>query len=229
MSESPARPRLEMAPDHIVVAARTLDEGAAWCEATLDALPVEGGRHATMGTHNRLLGLGPGGYGRMYLEIIALDPAAPPPARARWFDLDSPALQAAIAASPRLVHWVARSNDVDAAIAALRASGHDPGDAVAAERMTAHGLLRWRISLRADGRRPAGGAVPLMIEWGAEHPSDRLPESGVSVARVTLGGVADNVAALLGVSAAAAGSPPLGVSLETRRGRVELVADLGLA
>ena len=90
---------------------------------------------------------------------------------------------AEIAAAPRLVHWVARCNDIDRAIAALRAAGHDPGEAIAAERMTAHGLLRWRIT--AARRRPAagGGAVPLLIEWGAAHPCDRLPASGVSVAR----------------------------------------------
>ena len=113
-------PPLRIAPDHVVVAARTLEEGTAWCEATLGATPVEGGRHGAMGTHNRLLGLGPGGYERMYLEIIALDPDAPAPARARWFDLDSPALRAEVAIAPRLVHWVARCNDIDRAIAALR-------------------------------------------------------------------------------------------------------------
>jgi hypothetical protein len=224
VSDAPVPPPLGIEPDHVVVAARTLEEGAAWCETTFGATPVEGGRHATMGTHNRLLGLGPGGYARMYLEIIALDPDAPAPARARWFDLDSPAVRAEVAAAPRLVHWVARCSDVDRAIAALRAAGHDPGDAIAAERMTAHGVLRWRISLRDDGRRPAAGAVPLLIEWGSAHPCDRLPASGVSVARIALGGVDERVAALLGVAAAAPGSPPLSMSLDTPRGRVELVA-----
>jgi hypothetical protein len=133
-------------------------------------------------------------------------------------------LQAKIAVAPRLVHWVARCNDVDRAIAALRAAGHDPGDAIAAERMTAHGLLRWRISLRDDGRRPGAGAVPLLIEWGAAHPCDRLPASAVSVARIALGGVDRSVAEMLGVSTATAGAPPLSVWLGTPRGRVELVA-----
>jgi hypothetical protein len=224
VSEAQALPPLSIEPDHVVIAARSLEEGAAWCEATLGATPVEGGRHATMATNNRLLGLGDGIHRRVYLEIIALDPEAPPATRARWFDLDSPALQAKVAVAPRLVHWVARCNDVDRAIAALRAAGHDPGDAIAAERMTAHGLLRWRISLRDDGRRPAAGAVPLLIEWGAAHPCDRLPASAVSVARIALGGVDRGVAEMLGVSMAAAGSPPLSIGLDTPRGRVELVA-----
>ena len=40
--------------DHLVVAARSLDEGAAWCEATLGIVPGPGGKHPLMGTHNRL-------------------------------------------------------------------------------------------------------------------------------------------------------------------------------
>lgn len=224
MSDAAAAPPLSIAPDHIVVAAVSLEAGTAWCEATLGATPVEGGRHATMGTHNRLLGLGGGAYPRTYLEIIALDPGAPAPARARWFDLDAPSLRTAIAAAPRLVHWVARCNDIDRAIEALRATGHDPGEATAAERMTPDGMLRWRISLRGDGRRPAGGALPLLIEWGDVHPCDRLPASGVSIAAIGLGGVDRAVVERLGATAGSAGSPPLTVTLDTARGRVELIA-----
>ena len=95
--------------DHLVVAAATLDEGVAWCEATLGVVPGPGGQHPLMGTHNRLLGLGGERFARCYFEIIAIDPAAVP-ARARhqrrWFDLDDPVLQAALAKDgPRLVHW----------------------------------------------------------------------------------------------------------------------------
>ena len=75
--------------DHLVVAARTLDEGSAWLFERLGVRPVEGGKHAFMGTHNRLLKIGP----REYLEVIAIDPNAPPPARPRWFALDAPEMQ----------------------------------------------------------------------------------------------------------------------------------------
>jgi len=225
VSVEPARPLPRFEPDHLVVAACTLEEGAAWCEATLGVVPAAGGKHPTLATHNRLLEVSSPRFARMYLEIIAIDPDAPAPARARarWFDLDSPDLRQAIAASPRLVHWVARTNDIDAGIVALRAAGHELGTAITAERMTPRGLLRWRIALRADGRRAAAGAVPLLIEWGEVHPCDALPESGVSVEQIFIGGVAETVAAALGVSAALAGGPPLAVSLATPRGRVELV------
>ena len=176
-----------------------------------------------MGTHNRLLAVGSARFPRMYLELIAIDQeAGPPTARARWFDLDAPGLQQAIAASPRLVHWAARTSDMAAAITALRGAGHDPGAAVAAERMTPGGILRWRISLRDDGRRMAEGAVPIVIEWGDVHPCDALPESGVAVERIAIGNMAAMLAAWLGVDAAPAGAPPLAVSLKTPRGRVEL-------
>lgn len=224
MSVEPARALPHFEPDHLVIAARTLDEGAAWCEATLGVVPAAGGKHPTMGTHNRLLAVGSPRFARMYLEIIAIDPDARVPTRARWFDLDSPDLRQAIAASPRLVHWATRTNDIDAGIVALRAAGQELGAAVAAERMTPRGLLRWRIALRADGRRLASGAVPLLIEWGDVHPCDALPESGVQVEQITIGGVNESLAASLGVTAAPAGAAPLAVSLVTPRGRVELVA-----
>lgn len=224
MSVEPARSLLHFEPDHLVVAARTLEEGVAWCDATLGVVPAAGGSHPTMVTHNRLLAVSSPRFARMYLEIIAIDPGAPSPARARWFDLDSPALQHAIAVSPRLVHWVARTHDIDAGIVALRTAGYELGAAVAAERMTPRGPLRWRIALRDDGRRPAAGAVPLLIEWGDVHPCDALPECGVRVERIAIGGVSELLARSLGVSTAKAGSAPLVASLATPRGRVELVA-----
>ncbi|MBL8477737.1 MAG: VOC family protein, partial [Sterolibacteriaceae bacterium] len=92
-------------PDHLVLAARDLDAGAAWLERQLGATLTGGGKHARMGTHNRLLKLGE----RFYLELIAIDPQASPPGRPRWFDLDRLELPVD---RPRLIHWVARSDDI---------------------------------------------------------------------------------------------------------------------
>jgi catechol 2,3-dioxygenase-like lactoylglutathione lyase family enzyme len=71
-------------PDHLVLAARDLDAGAAWLESLLGVKLAQGGKHARMGTHNRLLGLGD----NFYLELIAIDPDAVAPGRPRWFGLD---------------------------------------------------------------------------------------------------------------------------------------------
>jgi len=89
-----------VAVDHLVVAARSLEEGVAWCETTLGVTPGPGGKHAFMGTHNRLLKIATEAYPAAYLEIIAIDTDAPPPGRPRWFGLDTLELSA----GPRLVH-----------------------------------------------------------------------------------------------------------------------------
>ena len=127
--------------DHLVVAARSLDHGVAWCEAALGVTPGPGGRHALMGTHNRLVNLSSDTYPNSYLEIIAIDPEAPPPGRTRWYDLDDEALQAALAEGPQLIHWVARSSNLQADLRALSAAGWDGGEAIHVER----GELRWQI------------------------------------------------------------------------------------
>jgi len=159
---------LSLALDHLVVAARTLEGGAAWLEARLGVAPVAGGKHAGMGTHNLLLSLGPGAY----LEIIAIDPQAPAPARPRWFSLDDPAMRARLAKAPGLAHWVVRTGDLAAARASL---GERVGEVLDLER----GDYRWRIGVPADGLLPEGGAFPTLIEWqGDRHPAATLPDAG---------------------------------------------------
>ena len=195
MNDATSLPAIAL--DHLVVACRSLDAGRAWCVATFGVAPQPGGRHALMGTHNLLLSLASERYPKAYLELIAIDPEAPAPGQPRWFDLDDASLQTAIA-SPRLVHWVARSEDIEATVAALRAVGADPGRIVAAERMTPRGMLRWRITLPADGRRPSAGAMPLWIQWAAEHPSEALPASGVAIESIEVGGITRELAAQIG-------------------------------
>jgi len=85
--------------DHLVVVARDLDEGAAWCEATLGVTPGTGGEHPLMGTHNRLIHIASSAFRTAYLEIIAINPhaaARPATENRRWFDMDDPGLRAHI-------------------------------------------------------------------------------------------------------------------------------------
>jgi len=67
------------AVDHLVVAAATLAQGVAWCEATLGFTPTAGGQHPLMSTHNRVFNIATTEYPLAYFEIIAIDPDAPPP------------------------------------------------------------------------------------------------------------------------------------------------------
>jgi hypothetical protein len=124
-----------------------------------------------MGTHNALVRLGE----RFYLEIIAIDPQGAKPSRPRWFDLDSGDLQADLLERPRLVHWVARTTDLDAA---AKLCPIPLGEPLPFER----GEYRWRITVPADGHLPGRGLVPTLIQWEVTaHPADALPPSGVSL------------------------------------------------
>jgi hypothetical protein len=164
--------------DHLVVAARTLEEGARWLEGRTGAPTVPGGRHALMGTHNRLMAIGDGAY----LEIIAIDAQAPSPARARWFSLDDAAMRLRLAAGPALIHWVVRTGDIEAARAAVP---DRVGEVLDLER----GEYRWRIGVRADGSLPASGAFPTLIQWlGERHPAAALPDSGCRLETLTVRG-----------------------------------------
>ncbi len=158
--------------DHLAVAATSL-EGRALDDLLGVTLPV-GGRHARMGTHNRLLRLGPSAY----LELIAIDPDGATPAHPRWFELDEPAMQARLAAGPRLVHWVARVETTE-----LPALPIDVGPWEAFQR----GDLSWQLTVRPDGTLPAGGVVPSLICWsGTSHPAARLPDLGVRIEALEL-------------------------------------------
>lgn len=173
---------LQSRVDHLVVAAATLQQGVAWCEATLGVAPGPGGEHPLMGTHNRLLRIATVDYPRAYLEIIAIQMGRTPQRARRWFDLDDEALQAEVARfGPRLVHYVANVNDAPAATQALQRLGIDRGEPIAASRQTDRGLLQWQITVREDGQRLYDGTLPTLIQWGDTHPAPFMPESGVTL------------------------------------------------
>jgi Glyoxalase-like domain len=233
--------------DHLVVAARSLQEGVDWCEATLGITPGAGGEHPLFGTHNRLFRIATVNYPRAYFEIIAINSEAPRAAntpandqnvsqKKRWFDLDSPALQEAIQSSPRLVHFVANTSDVSKACAALQALGIDRGPAVQASRMTAAGLLQWQITVRPDGQRLFHGGLPTLIQWGtpdeapavAVHPANGMQDSGVSLLalhmttpQATELQAAHEAIGLQGISVEA-GVPNFMAKLQTPKGLVTL-------
>ena len=183
--------------DHLVVAARTLDEGVAWCEATLGITPQPGGEHEQYGTHNRLFKIATPRYPMAYFEIIAINPAALAQKRSaskRWFDLDNAVLQKSIAQAPTLIHFVVNTTDIQLASDTLKAQGLDTGPVVQAQRQTDKGPLHWQITVRDDGQRLFGGTLPTLIQWGkpgaAEpmrlHPRHSLPRSGVSLQTITV-------------------------------------------
>lgn len=148
--------------DHIAISANGLASGVDVVEAALGVPLAGGGAHPYMGTHNRLLGLGD-----LYLEVIAINPAAPRPAWPRWFDLDN------FVGETRLTNWVARSENITGDLALC-----PPGTGVPVELQ--RGDYRWQMAVPATGKLPFDGGFPALIQWqGALHPTQALPESGV--------------------------------------------------
>ena len=220
---------MNTALDHLVIAADSLAQGIAWCEATLGVSPGPGGRHPLMGTHNRLLRIDGPAFPQAYLEIIAIDPDAPAPGRVRWFTLDDPALQARLRGGPRLVHAVARTPNLDALRGALRQLDQDPGPPLEAGRDTPEGRLAWRILVREDGALPGGGRLPTLIQWQGRHPVDAMPASAMALKFVNFGALQPREAALLRLRGASAvpGGPALAVTLATPLGDIHLSTDPG--
>ena len=161
--------------DHVVIAARTLQEGVDWVERRLGVTVGSGGKHDVMGTHNRLLSLGPG----RFLEVIAIDPDASAPLQPRWFELDTPAMHERLEQGPALIHWVVRADDIDAALDAV---GGPRPEVLALSR----GAFRWKIGVAADGGLGHGGLDPTIIQWFGQHPCDVLPDAGCRLQSLVL-------------------------------------------
>ena len=183
--------------DHLVIVAQTLDQGVAWCEATLGVTPGPGGDHPQFGTPNRLIKIATPKFPLAYLEIIAINPEAKSPGDTRtkrWFDMDETALQAAVTVAPQLVHFVAQTDELQAGRTALKALGIERGPALQTSRHSRKGVLQWQITVRDDGQRLFDGALPSLIQWGkpaeAEplrlHPRNSLPRSGVALQNVAV-------------------------------------------
>jgi hypothetical protein len=133
----------------------------------------DGGQHVPFGTHNALLRLGP----ESYLEVIAVDPDAPVPARPRCFELDSPQLVGRLASGPALAHWV-----VTVSRGALDRADHSHGVPMDLSR----GDNRWTLTVHDDGSLPMGGVLPRLIAWDTPPPAGRRPDRGLELRQLAL-------------------------------------------
>ncbi|TNJ48245.1 VOC family protein [Phaeobacter sp. B1627] len=158
-----------MALDHFAVAAASLDEACAHVEAALGVALQPGGRHQVFGTHNCLLGLAEG----LYLEAIAIDPAAPPERSPRWFDLDR------FTGAPRISNWICRSENLAATLAGIDL---DAGEPVALTR----GDLRWQMAVPSSGALPFDNCFPALMQWQGPHPAPRLQQQGCALRRLVI-------------------------------------------
>lgn len=153
--------------DHIVIGARTLEEGARYVESLLGVKPSRGGAHPGVGTHNMLLGMG----ANCYIEIIAPDPDQSEPAHPRPFDLDDAAMRTMLEAEPRLIAYVASTPALDAVVARL-------GPSHAGEiRAMSRGNLSWRMAFPPQ-RQDMDNLIPPLIQWEGERAAKHIRDSG---------------------------------------------------
>lgn len=155
--------------DHVVLAAPSLEVGCQVVETRTGVAPTFGGVHTGAGTHNALLSLG----APSYLEVIARDPGQPdaPPSPLVPAELDA----------PRLVAFAVGCDDIDAAVADLRAAGIvGVADPYAMSRRRPDGSeLKWRIAFAGQ----PGGATPFLISWDhGGSPAYDAPAGGRLVA-----------------------------------------------
>jgi Glyoxalase-like domain len=164
--------------DHIALFAPTLEAGRGYIRDVLDVVPSPGGQHPQMGTHNELVRLGDD----MFLEIIARDPsAAPPTTHAAWFDLGNDArTKANWDAGIRLRGMVGRTSDLPHAVSRA------PDELGTPMRLT-RGTREWMFATRRDGTLPQGGALPHIMDWGAQGAAGpKLPDLGCRLLRLVL-------------------------------------------
>ena len=152
--------------DHLMWGAPSLDEGIEEAVRLFGVAPASGGVHPGLGTRNALLSLG----GRVYLEVIAPDPAQE---LAGTFGGQLASLEAC-----GLITWAAGSDDLEGLAgraAGLELAARGP---VATERRTPDGtLLRWELLFLGGHRYP--GLVPFFIDWlGTPHPATTNPAGG---------------------------------------------------
>lgn len=153
--------------DHILLGVSDLDHGIAWFEQRSGMRAVPGGVHPGRATRNALLALGP----RRYLEIIAPDPQQAGSAASReWWAARLTSIQ-----EPRIIGWVAHTDDLAAVAERARAAGlaiEQPRDG---SRSRPDGkVLRWKsFNLKDD----LNGLLPFFIEWSRDsvHPARDAP------------------------------------------------------
>ena len=154
--------------DHIVIGAASLRQGVAFVKERLGVEIPSGGEHPAMGTHNHLMQLG----NDVFLEIIAVNPVAPAPARPRWYGLDDPCVGWTLTKQPQLLTWVVNTADIKTTMSNALFSFGDPV-------RVSRGELNWLFGIPDDGRLLAGGMLPYLIQWQTHvHPAGRMMNLG---------------------------------------------------
>jgi len=151
--------------DHLVYATPDLGATIERLEQLFSVRAAIGGQHPGWGTKNALLALGP----KAYLEIMGPDPTQPEPKQPRPFDMDT-------LSKPRLMTWVARTDDIQSVIDKAKRQELDLGELQEKSRKKPDGsILKWTMTDLRKNRKD--GTIPYFINWGdSEHPAENSPK-----------------------------------------------------
>lgn len=148
--------------DHLLWAVPHLAEAVEQFTSISGVRAKLGGQHPEHGTHNALLDIG----NNQYLEIIAPDPNAQKP-------LDEALRQAAFS-RPRLLTFVARSNNLEEVKQKVERQGFSAVGPYQSSREGDNEFLEWQLlSVEAH---PLGFSMPTFIDWQkTPHPAASAP------------------------------------------------------
>jgi hypothetical protein len=164
-----------------------------------------------------LLRLGP----RRYLELIGPDLDQPPPARPRWFGVDT-------LTEGCLIAWAAGvTGDLRSARASALSAGAPVGAVIEGRRTRSDGVeLSW-VMTEPQGS-PGVEVMPFLIDWGTTpHPADSAA-GGIGLISVGVGHPDRREverwfgALAVPIAVEAARTPAIVALLSTPRGRLEL-------
>jgi len=190
--------------DHLVFATPDMEHGIRRLAELLGVTAALGGRHPKWRTQNALLSLGP----RVYLEFMGPDDNPPDPDNPRPFGIDG-------LSSPRLVTWVARSDNLQKTVSDAKLLEIDLGEVQPGSRKKPDGtLLHWEMTDLTKDRE--NGVVPFFINWGATpHPGGTSPQGCRLAGLRVFHPEADRITHVLS---------RLGIGLEVEKGPVGLEA-----
>lgn len=159
--------------DHFMIGSSDLLKTVQSFHQVTGVLPVFGGNHPSMGTHNYLVGLGDVGY----LEFIGANPDGPVPDIGLPFGLDS-------ATGTGFLTWAVSVPDLAAAHTHASARGIPMGDIMEGRREKPEGgVLSWRLSTP----QPApSNIIPFLIHWDQDPEVNRGEGSGATLRSVEI-------------------------------------------